>query len=103
MRGPHIYGQFNKGRNNIKRSLKGTSHMKNVVNYILSAQKKIFVMAFLAVFSSFYTMVWGDTSYSITGSGTNKTLTITGTGAMPDFASREAPWYSEGSKIKHIV
>ena len=77
--------------------------MKNVVNYILSAQKKIFVMAFLAVFSSFYTMVWGDTSYSITGSGTNKTLTITGTGAMPDFASREAPWYSEGSKIKHIV
>ena len=33
--------------------------MKNVVYYILSAQKKIFVMAFLAVFSSFYTMVWG--------------------------------------------
>ena len=33
--------------------------MKNVVNYILSAQKKIFVVAFLAVFSSFYTMVWG--------------------------------------------
>lgn len=34
--------------------------MKNVVNYILSAQKKIFVVAFLAVFSSFYTNVWGD-------------------------------------------
>ena len=33
--------------------------MKNVVNYILSAQKKIFVMAFLAVFSSFYTEVLG--------------------------------------------
>lgn len=39
--------------------------MKNVVNYILSAQKKIFVMAFLAVFSSFYTMVWG-TDYKLT-------------------------------------
>lgn len=35
--------------------------MKNVVNYILSAQKKIFVVAFLAVFSSFYTVVWGTT------------------------------------------
>ena len=34
--------------------------MKNVVNYILSAQKKIFVVAFLAVFSSIYTNVWGD-------------------------------------------
>ncbi len=39
--------------------------MKNVVNYILSAQKKIFVVAFLAVFSSFYTMVWG-TDYKLT-------------------------------------
>lgn len=39
--------------------------MKNVVNYILSAQKKIFVMAFLAVFSSLYTNVWG-TDYKLT-------------------------------------
>ncbi|MBO6307081.1 MAG: leucine-rich repeat protein [Paludibacteraceae bacterium] len=78
--------------------------MKNVVNYILSAQKKIFLLAFLAVFSSFYTMVWGATSYTLTGTSSNKTLTITGTGAMPNYTSGKAPWYKdERSNIKHIV
>jgi hypothetical protein len=33
---------------------------KILLTRALAAKKKIFVMAFLAVFSSFYTMVWGD-------------------------------------------
>lgn len=49
------------------------------------------------------TNAWGATSYSITGTSPNKTLTITGSGAMTDYASGGAPWYSERSNIKTIV
>ncbi len=41
--------------------------------------------------------------FNVTGSGTNKTLTISGSGAMTDYASAGAPWYSERANIKHIV
>ncbi len=63
--------------------------MKNVVNYILSAQKKIFVVAFLAVFSSFYTMVWGAShpSGSTTVTVSGSTITISGEGAMANYAN----------------
>lgn len=57
--------------------------MKNVVNCALAAKKKIFLLAFLAVFSSFYTNVWGTVTYSL--NTTTKTLTFSGTGAMDDY------------------
>ncbi len=78
--------------------------MKNVVNYILSAQKKIFVMAFLAVFSSFYTEVWGtiythDYNAKIKGSfdTSTKTLTITGEGQIPDLTVGGTNYYSNNN------
>lgn len=50
---------------------------------------------------------WGATSYNITGSGTNLTLNITGTGAMPNYdnsgTSNRVPWYISRSSIKHVV
>ncbi len=67
--------------------------MKNVVYYILSAQKKIFVMAFLAVFSSFYTEVWGETwtcgntTISISGSSYVVSPIADTNGAMGDLAA----------------
>ena len=86
--------------------------MKNVVNYILSAQKKIFVVAFLAVFSSFYTMVWGAVEYSY--NSTTKTLTINkagvfASGVLPDYSDasidKYAPWKSlyQGSATQIVI
>lgn len=84
--------------------------MKNVVNYILSAQKKIFVMAFLAVFSSFYTVVWGAVEYSWNYS--TKTLTINKAGAlesgiMPNYdelsIGNKTPWTSCLSTVQKII
>ena len=46
---------------------------------------------------------WAATSYTLTGTSPNKTLTITGSGDMTDYASGGAPWYSENSNIKTIV
>ena len=69
--------------------------MKNVVNRALAAKKKIFALAFLAVFSSFYTMVWGTTwktgGVKIVSNGDSLTISAIdpegeGTrGVMPDF------------------
>ncbi|MBQ7996554.1 MAG: hypothetical protein IJ249_02670 [Paludibacteraceae bacterium] len=88
--------------------------MKNVVYYILSAQKKIFALAFLAVFSSFYTMVWADTDYSRNGitavySGTVLTISAGSTGVMPDYIHTsadykiKAPWSTVMTKITEVV
>ncbi len=87
--------------------------MKNVVNYILSAQKKIFALAFLAVFSSFYTMVWGDTDYSRDGitatySGTVLTISAGSTGVMPNYkyngtVSQATPWNAAIAAITEVV
>lgn len=87
--------------------------MENVVNYILSAQKKIFVMAFLAVFSSFYTEVWGDTDYSRNGitavySGTVLTISAGSTGVMPNYkyngtVSEATPWNAAITAITEVV
>ena len=44
-----------------------------------------------------------DTGYIIEGSGSDKKLTITGTGAMDNYGSGKAPWYSERSNITSIV
>ena len=88
--------------------------MKNVVNYILSAQKKIFVVAFLAVFSSFYMVVWGDTDYSRDGitatySGTVLTISAGSTGVMPDYihnsayVNKKAPWNGAMSSITEVI
>ena len=65
-------------------------------------------LSYFALLSAFLCLagvnnVYGATSYSISGSGTNKTLTITGSGAMSDYATGGAPWYSERSNIKTIV
>ena len=70
--------------------------------------KKVLVFCLLTVFSAFYSVsAWGATGYSITGSGTDLTLTITGTGAMPDYnnsnTSTRVPWYSNRANIKHVV
>ena len=76
--------------------------MKNVVNCALAAKKKIFLLAFLAVFSSFNTMVWGEVNSGdeYTWNSTTKTLTIHksgdfASGVMTDFGSsidKYAPW-----------
>ncbi|GHT20682.1 hypothetical protein AGMMS4957_08280 [Bacteroidia bacterium] len=48
--------------------------------------------------------VTAATSYTLTGSGDNLTLTITGTGAMPDYSSdTRAPWYSSSTSITTVV
>lgn len=65
-------------------------------------------LSYFALLSAFLCLagvnnVYGATSYSISGSGTNKTLTITGSGAMSNYTSGGAPWYSERANIKHIV
>jgi len=84
--------------------------MKNVVNYILSAKKKIFLLAFLAVFSSFYTMVLGAGEYSWNNS--TKTLTINKAGAlesgiMPNYnelsVDNKTPWTSYLSTVQKII
>ena len=50
------------------------------------------------------TNAWGATSYTLTGTSPNKTLTITGSGDMTDFSESEnAPWYGERSNIKTII
>ena len=44
------------------------------------------------------------TSYTLSGSGNNLTLTITGSGDMPDYASRsDVPWWNQSSYIKTLV
>lgn len=65
--------------------------------------KILFCLFFLLSIGS--TNVWGAVEYSITGSGTSKTLTITGTGAIPDYntTTNTAPWNGEKSNIKYIV
>ena len=84
--------------------------MKNVVNRALVAKKKIFLLAFLAVFSSFYTMVWGEVNNGdeYTWNGTTKTLTIHksgdfASGVMKDFPSGTAPWYSNRTSIEKLI
>ena len=88
--------------------------MKNVVNRALVAKKKIFLLAFLAVFSSFYTMVWADTDYSRNGinaiySGTVLTISAGSTGVMPNYTynsastSERAPWDAAMGSITEVI
>ena len=63
--------------------------------------KILFCLFFLLSIGS--TNVWGATSYTLTGTTLNKTLTITGTGTMPDYPSKGAPWYNDRADIKTIV
>ncbi len=53
--------------------------------------------------TTFFWFIGAGSTHNVTGSGTNKTLTISGSGAMTDYASAGAPWYSERSNIKTIV
>ena len=74
--------------------------MKNVVNRALVVKKKIFLLAFLAVFSSFYTVVWGTININEEYSYNSTTHTLTihkagdfADGVMTDFSSSKyAPW-----------
>ncbi|MDR0830018.1 MAG: leucine-rich repeat protein [Prevotellaceae bacterium] len=43
------------------------------------------------------------TSYTLTGTSGNRTLTITGTGNMPNYSSGGAPWYSYRTEIKTVI
>ena len=62
------------------------------------------ILLSLIAITTICTNVWGATSYNITGSGTNLTLNITGTGAMTDYtSSTHAPWYGSRSSIKTII
>lgn len=68
---------------------------------------KKFLLSLIALATLCVSNAWGDTDYNITGSGTNLTLNITGTGAMPDYdntvTANRVPWYSSRSSIKHVV
>jgi len=44
-----------------------------------------------------------DVTAAISGTGSNLTLTISGTGAMQDFISSSAPWYGIRDNIKTLV
>ena len=47
---------------------------------------------------------WGDNlKWTLTGSGNNLTLTISGTGAMTDYGSRTYTWNSQKENIKTVV
>lgn len=64
--------------------------------------KKVLV-CLMALTASVYS--WGATSYTLTGSAPNMTLTITGTGAMPtyDNSTKRAPWYNDRASIRYII
>jgi hypothetical protein len=44
-----------------------------------------------------------ETSWELTGSGTNRTLTISGTGDMPNLTISTQPWYSMRANITTVV
>jgi uncharacterized repeat protein (TIGR02543 family) len=93
-------------------NLKGISYMKNVVNRALVAKKKIFLLAFVAFFSSIYTNVWGTIYTHNYSGGTNiqgsyntetKTLTITGTGAISNCLSGNNYYSSNNTNVKTVI
>ncbi|MDR0831029.1 MAG: leucine-rich repeat domain-containing protein, partial [Prevotellaceae bacterium] len=60
-------------------------------------------LTFLLMAALFAANSYADTSYTITGTGSDLTLTITGTGDMPNYTSGNAPWYSQGANIKTLI
>ena len=45
----------------------------------------------------------GGTTGSLTWSLSGGTLTISGSGAMPDFIRQESPWYDYGNHITAVI
>ena len=70
--------------------------------------KIVFALAFLALSAGASAQTSGSCgttlNWQLTGSGSNLTLTISGTGAMTNFSNySSSPWYSQRNNIKTIV
>ncbi|MDR0834251.1 MAG: leucine-rich repeat protein [Candidatus Symbiothrix sp.] len=72
--------------------------------------KKIIISTFCCLCFAIGTLFAQDSGtcgtnlvWILDGDGANKTLTITGTGAMNNYSSGTAPWYAERQNIKTLV
>ena len=62
-----------------------------------------FITAMLCIAGVGNVWAWSNDDYEITGTGSNLTLTIKGSGEMTDFSSGGAPWYTNRTNITSIV
>jgi len=75
---------------------------KGTYRQLIEKTKKQFFTIVCCLFAAVNT--FGATSYTITGSGADLILTITGTGNMPNYNnSSYAPWNGQGSSIKTVI
>jgi predicted nucleic acid-binding Zn-ribbon protein len=70
--------------------------------------KKIFTLIFclslaISAFAQDSGTCGANLVWILSGEGANKTLTITGVGAMSDYSNGSAPWYSQRQDIKTLV
>ena len=65
--------------------------------------RKFLLSILFFVFACANAWAWTKDDYELTGTSSNKTLTITGSGDMIDFESGKAPWYSDCNNITSIV
>ena len=65
--------------------------------------RKFLLSILFFVFACANAWAWSNDDYEITGTGSNLTLTIKGSGEMTDFSSGGAPWYTNRTNITSIV
>jgi hypothetical protein len=63
----------------------------------------IFLLAFTGIMSMHSAMAQGGTTGPLTWNLNNGTLTISGQGAMPDYAQEQTPWYDYRETIHTAV
>ncbi|MDR0829911.1 MAG: leucine-rich repeat protein [Prevotellaceae bacterium] len=84
------------GRETISKSRVSPKNVRSRGNFLK--------FTFLLMAAIFAVNSYAATSYTITGTGSNLTLTITGTGNMPNYSyGNYAPWYSQRGNIKTLV